>query len=196
VYVRITLNEALNHRAIVRPPNENRSISRLGKSTCEDQIPTAAGFPSECEMRLPERGAPSYVVVNQCVLQQVVTHAESVIRAARKCEHATVSLCRSRRRFSRITTPSSVGETSSRCQPSPVQLLKAVDASQYDVAIRTARQVGNRVPRLDAPQQQATSNLGLIMRPLLTGPNAGAALAEIEPQTNALRAGPAGYGGG
>jgi hypothetical protein len=29
-------------------------------------------------MRLPEGGAPSKVVVNQCVFQQVVTHVESV----------------------------------------------------------------------------------------------------------------------
>lgn len=78
--VRITVNEAVNNGTIVRPPHENRSISRLGKGTSEDQIPTAVGFPREREMRLPERGTPSYVVVNQCVLQQVVTHAASVIR--------------------------------------------------------------------------------------------------------------------
>ena len=76
--VRITVNEALNNGAIIRPPNENCSISRLGQGTCEDQIPTAVGFPREREMRLPEHRAPSYVVVNQCVLQQVVTHAVSV----------------------------------------------------------------------------------------------------------------------
>ena len=45
--VRITVNEALNNGAIVRPPNENRSISRFGKGTCEDQVSTAMGFPSK-----------------------------------------------------------------------------------------------------------------------------------------------------
>ncbi len=45
--VRIAVNEALNNGAIVGPPNENRSISRLRKGTCEDQVPTAMGFPSE-----------------------------------------------------------------------------------------------------------------------------------------------------
>ena len=83
VNVRITVNELLNSGSIVRPPNENRSISRLGKGACKDQVPTAVGFPREREMRLPERGAPSYVVVNHCVLQQVVTHAASVVWAAR-----------------------------------------------------------------------------------------------------------------
>ena len=33
-------------------------------------------------MRLPEGGAPSYIVINQCVLKQVVTHVESVVPAA------------------------------------------------------------------------------------------------------------------
>jgi hypothetical protein len=47
VNVRIAVNEALNNRAIGRPPDENRSISRLGKGACEDQVPTAMGFPSE-----------------------------------------------------------------------------------------------------------------------------------------------------
>jgi hypothetical protein len=59
VNVRIAVNEALNNGAIVGPPNENRSISRLGKGTCEDQLPTAMGFPSERKMHLPEGGAPS-----------------------------------------------------------------------------------------------------------------------------------------
>ena len=45
--VRIAVNEALNDGAIVRPPNENRSIRWFGKGTCEDQVPTAMGFPSE-----------------------------------------------------------------------------------------------------------------------------------------------------
>ena len=57
--VRITVNEALNNGAIVRPPNENRSISRFGKGTCEDQVSTAMRFPSKRKMRLPEGGAPS-----------------------------------------------------------------------------------------------------------------------------------------
>jgi hypothetical protein len=59
VNIRIAVNEALDNGAIVGPPNKNRSISRLGKGTCEDQIPTAMGFPSEREMCLPEGGAPS-----------------------------------------------------------------------------------------------------------------------------------------
>jgi hypothetical protein len=33
-------------------------------------------------MRFPEGGAPSQIVINQCVLQQVVTHVESVVRTA------------------------------------------------------------------------------------------------------------------
>jgi hypothetical protein len=120
VNVRITVDEALNNGAIVRPPNENRSISRLGKGTCEDQIPTAVGFPREREMGLPERGAPSYVVVNQCVLQQVVTHAASVIRAARKnASTSTVSLGRSRRSFTPISKPLSMSKRPPGvCQPS------------------------------------------------------------------------------
>jgi hypothetical protein len=36
VNVRIAVNEALNNGAIVCPPHENRSISRLGKRTCKD----------------------------------------------------------------------------------------------------------------------------------------------------------------
>ena len=47
VNVRISVNEALNNGAIIRPPNENRSIRRFGKGTCEDQVPTAMGFASE-----------------------------------------------------------------------------------------------------------------------------------------------------
>ena len=88
VNVRITVNDALNNGAIIRPPNENRSISRRGKGTCEDQIPTAVGFPREREMRPPERFAPSDVVVNQCVLQQVVTHAGKCgTGSPEECEH-------------------------------------------------------------------------------------------------------------
>ena len=75
-------SEAFNDGAIVRPPNENRSISRFGKGTCKDQVPTVMGFPSQRKMHLPERGAPSQIVINQCVLQQVVTHVKSVVRAA------------------------------------------------------------------------------------------------------------------
>jgi hypothetical protein len=45
--VRIAVNEALNIGAIVCPPNESRSIRRLGKGACEDQVPTAVGLPSE-----------------------------------------------------------------------------------------------------------------------------------------------------
>jgi hypothetical protein len=59
VNVRITVNEALYDGAILGPPNENRSISRLGKGTCEDQVSTALGFPSKRQMRLPEGGALS-----------------------------------------------------------------------------------------------------------------------------------------
>lgn len=111
VNVRITVNEAVNDGAIIRPPNENRSISRLGKGTSEDQIPTAVRFPRELEMRLPERGAPSYVVVNQCVLEQVVTHAASVIRAARdQCGHGDSLACRTRRGLTAISEPSSMSE--------------------------------------------------------------------------------------
>jgi len=47
VNVRIVVNEALNNGAIVGPPNQNSSISRFGEGTCEDQVPTAMGFPSE-----------------------------------------------------------------------------------------------------------------------------------------------------
>jgi hypothetical protein len=53
-------SNSISGRAIVGPPNENRSISRLGKGTCEDhQVLTAMGFQSQREMRLPEGGAPS-----------------------------------------------------------------------------------------------------------------------------------------
>ena len=55
--VRIAGNEALNNRAIFGPPNENRSISRLAKGTCEDQVPTAMGFQSQRQMRLAGDGA-------------------------------------------------------------------------------------------------------------------------------------------
>jgi hypothetical protein len=82
VNVWITVNEPLNDGAIVRTPNENRSISRLGKGACEEQVTTAVGFPREREMRLPERGAPGHVVVDQRVLQHVVSHAASVVSAA------------------------------------------------------------------------------------------------------------------
>jgi hypothetical protein len=83
VNVRIPVNEPLKNRANVCLPNENGSISRLGKGTREDQISTVVGFPREPKMCVPERGASSYAVVNQCVLQQVVTHAAGVVRAAR-----------------------------------------------------------------------------------------------------------------
>ena len=46
--VRIAVNEALDNGAIVGPPNEHRSISRFGKGTCKNQVPTAMGFPGEC----------------------------------------------------------------------------------------------------------------------------------------------------
>jgi hypothetical protein len=59
VNVRITVDKALNNGAIIRPPNQNRSISRLGKRTRKDQIPTAVGFPSEREVRLPELCLPA-----------------------------------------------------------------------------------------------------------------------------------------
>ena len=45
--VRIGVSEALNKGGIIRPPNQNRSISRLSKGTCEDQVPAEMGFPSE-----------------------------------------------------------------------------------------------------------------------------------------------------
>jgi hypothetical protein len=45
--VRIAVSEALNNGAIVCPPNEYRSIRGFGKGTCEDQVPTAMGFPSQ-----------------------------------------------------------------------------------------------------------------------------------------------------
>ena len=94
--VRITVNEALNNGAIVGPPNQNRSIRRLGKGACEDQVPTAVGLPREREMRLAERGAPSYVVTNQRVLQHVVTHEASVVCGGRRnASTSRVSLRRS-----------------------------------------------------------------------------------------------------
>jgi hypothetical protein len=77
-HVRIAVNEALNDGAIVGPPNKNRSIRRVGKGACEDQVPTAMGFASERQMLIPEGGAPSKIVINQCVFQQVVSHGESV----------------------------------------------------------------------------------------------------------------------
>ena len=46
VDIRIIVNEALNNGAIVGPPSEYRSIGRLRKGTCEDQVPTPMGFPS------------------------------------------------------------------------------------------------------------------------------------------------------
>ena len=76
--VRIAVDETLNDGAIVGPPNKNRSIRRFGKGAGEDQVPTEMGFPRELEMLIPDGGAPSEVVINQCVLQQVVTHMESV----------------------------------------------------------------------------------------------------------------------
>jgi hypothetical protein len=82
VNVRILVDEALNDGTIVRPPNQRRSVNRLGEGTCQDEIPTAMGFSSEREMLLPKCRAPSYIVVNQCVLQQVVTHGEIVVPAA------------------------------------------------------------------------------------------------------------------
>jgi hypothetical protein len=45
--VRIAVSEPLNNGAIVGPPNKNRSIRRFGKGTCQYQVPTAMGFPSE-----------------------------------------------------------------------------------------------------------------------------------------------------
>lgn len=77
--VRITVNEAFDSGAILRPPNENRSISRLGKGAREDQVPTAVSVPRERQMLIPERGAPSEIVINQCVLQQVIGHAASLV---------------------------------------------------------------------------------------------------------------------
>jgi hypothetical protein len=41
------MSEALNNGAIVGPPNQNRSISRLGKSTCQDQVSAIMSFPGE-----------------------------------------------------------------------------------------------------------------------------------------------------
>ena len=76
--VRIAVNETLNDGAIVGPPNKNRSIRRFGEGACEDQVPPAMGFPSKRKMLIAEAGAPSEIVINQCVLQQVVTHVESV----------------------------------------------------------------------------------------------------------------------
>jgi hypothetical protein len=91
VNIRIIVNEALNNGGIVRPPNQNRSIGWFGKGTRKDQVPTAMGFPGQRQMRLPEAGAPSQIVVNQCVLQQVVTHVESVIRTAHADYHRSAS---------------------------------------------------------------------------------------------------------
>jgi hypothetical protein len=52
--VRIAVSEALDNRAIVRPPNENRPIGRFSKRTREDQVATTLGFPSEPQMGLAE----------------------------------------------------------------------------------------------------------------------------------------------
>ena len=50
------------------------------------------GFPRERQMLLPKCGAPSEIVINQCVLEQVVTHVESVygrcMRSSRGLRHA------------------------------------------------------------------------------------------------------------
>ena len=45
--VRITVDEALDGRRIVRTPDQRRSINRLGQSTREYEITTAMGVPSE-----------------------------------------------------------------------------------------------------------------------------------------------------
>ena len=63
--VRIVLGEALNHGAIVCPPDEDRSIRRLGKRTSQDQVPASVCLAGERQMRLPQCGATSQVVVNQ-----------------------------------------------------------------------------------------------------------------------------------
>jgi hypothetical protein len=47
VDVRITVDETLNDGTIIRPPDQSRSIDRLGEGTGEDEIATAMGFPSE-----------------------------------------------------------------------------------------------------------------------------------------------------
>jgi hypothetical protein len=76
--VGIAVDETLDDGAIVGPPDKNRSIRRFGKGAGKDQVSTAMGFPRELQMLIPECGAPSEVVINQCVLQQVVTHVEIV----------------------------------------------------------------------------------------------------------------------
>src|SRR5918994_2483996 len=50
-------------------------------------------------MHLPERGAPRQIVVNQYVLQQVVTHVESVVPggACRLLRTAALGITRARR---------------------------------------------------------------------------------------------------
>jgi hypothetical protein len=76
--IRIVAGEPLDDGAIVRPPNEDRSVRRFGNGTCEDQVPTSMGFPSKRQMRLSQGGPTSQVVIDQYVLQQVVAHGESV----------------------------------------------------------------------------------------------------------------------
>jgi hypothetical protein len=51
VNVRIPVNEPLKNRAIVCLPNENGSISRLGKGTREDQISTVVGSRASQDVR-------------------------------------------------------------------------------------------------------------------------------------------------
>jgi hypothetical protein len=43
-------------------------------------------------MHVPEGGAPSQMVVDQCVLQQVVTHVEGVVQAAQAIDRRAAAL--------------------------------------------------------------------------------------------------------
>ena len=81
--VGIAVDEALNDGAIVGPPDKNRSISRFGKGAGEDQVPAAMSVPSKREMLIPEGRASSEIVVDQRVLEKVVTHGKSVDRFTR-----------------------------------------------------------------------------------------------------------------
>jgi hypothetical protein len=55
----MAISEALDNRPIIRPPDENCTISRLGQGTCEDQVSTAMRFPGEvrCASRKAARRA-------------------------------------------------------------------------------------------------------------------------------------------
>ena len=75
--VGIIVNKALDDGAIVGPPDKNRSIRWFGQRAGKNQLSTAMGLPSEREVLIPEGGSPGEIVIDQCVLQQVVTHGQA-----------------------------------------------------------------------------------------------------------------------